>query len=64
MRIAIRSLRREFKVAMLVALLAGAGALAIHYGLTETGIGLGMIAAVLAAAFCLMVWRPARELKR
>ncbi len=60
MRIAIRSVRREFRVAILVALLAGAGALAIHYGLTETGIGLGMIAAVLAAAFCLMVWRPAR----
>ncbi|MGB6563880.1 MAG: hypothetical protein WBE69_14870, partial [Candidatus Binataceae bacterium] len=60
MRIAIHSLRREFRVAILVAVVAGASALAIHYGLTETGIGLGVVAAVIAAAFYLMVWRPAR----
>ena len=60
MRIAIHSLRREFRVAILVAVVAGASALAIHYGLTETGIGLGVIAAVIAAAFYLMAWRPAR----
>ncbi|MGA8059457.1 MAG: signal peptide peptidase SppA [Candidatus Binataceae bacterium] len=60
MRIAIRSLRREFRVAMLVALVAGASVLAIHYGLTETGIGLGLIAGAIAAVFCLMVWWPSR----
>ena len=60
MRIAIHSLRREFRVAILVAVVAGASALAIHYGLTETGIGLGVIAAVIATAFYLIAWRPAR----
>ena len=31
MRIAIHSLRREFRVAILVTVVAGASALAIHY---------------------------------
>src|SRR5690242_17271328 len=60
MRIAIRSLRREFRVAMLVGLVAAASALAIRYGLTKTGVGLGVTAAVVAAVFGLMVWRAAR----
>jgi protease IV len=59
MTIAIHSLRREFRVAILVALTAGASVLAIHNGLTEVGIALAVIAAALAAAF-LLVWRMAR----
>ena len=60
MRIAIHSLRREVRVAMLVALVAGVGALGIHYGLREAGIGLYAMAAAIAAAFFLVIVRPAR----
>jgi len=60
MRIAIGSLRREVKLAILVVLVAAAGALALHYGLRETGVGLCVLAAAIAGAFFLMVWRPAR----
>ena len=49
MRITILSLRREVKVAMLVALVAGVGALGIHYGLRESGIGLCVMAAAIAS---------------
>ena len=60
MRIAIRSLRREIKAALLVALMAAAGAVLIHHGLWEAGIALCLMAAGIAAAFYAMVWRPAR----
>ena len=60
MRIAIGSLRREVRVAILVVLVAGIGALAFHHGLRELGIGLCVMAAAVAAAFYLLVWRPAR----
>jgi protease-4 len=60
MRIAIHSLRREIRVAMLVALLAGTGAVGIHFGLREVGIGLYAMAAAIAAAFYLLIVRPAR----
>ena len=60
MKIAIDSLPREFRIAMLVVLVAGAGALAIHFGLRDVGIGLFVMAAAIAAAFYLLVWRPAR----
>jgi len=60
MRIAIHSLRREVRVAMLVALVAGAGAVGIHFGLREAGIGLYAMAAAIAAAFYLLIVRPAR----
>jgi protease IV len=60
MKIAIGSLRREIRFGMLAALVAGAGALAIHFGLRETGIGLCVAAAAIAAAFYMMVWRPSR----
>ena len=60
MRIAIHSLRREFRVAMLVALVAGIGALGIHYGLRETGIVLCVMAAAIVVAFFLLIVRPAR----
>lgn len=60
MRIAIGALRREVRVAILVALMAGAGALAIHYGLRETGVGLCVMAGASAAAFWLLAVRPSR----
>ena len=60
MKIAIDSLPREFRIAMLVVLVAGVGALAIHFGLRDVGIGLFVMAAAIAAAFYLLVWRPAR----
>ncbi|HVB83121.1 MAG TPA: signal peptide peptidase SppA [Candidatus Binataceae bacterium] len=60
MRIAIGSVRREVRVAILVALVAGVGALAIHYGLREVGIGLWVVAAAIVAVFYVLVWRLAR----
>jgi protease IV len=60
MRIAIHSLRREVRVAMLVALVAGVGALGMHYGLRETGIGLYVAAVAIAAGFVMLIVRPAR----
>src|SRR6202167_2374129 len=60
MRITILSLRREVKVAMLVALVAGVGALGIHYGLRESGIGLCVMAAAIATVFYLLIVRPAQ----
>ncbi len=60
MKIAIDSLPREFRIAMLVVLVAGVGALAIHFGLRDVGIALFVMAAAIAAAFYLLVWRPAR----
>jgi protease IV len=60
MRIAIRSLRREIKAALLVALVAAAGAVLIHHGLGGAGIALCMVAVGIAVAFYTMVWRPAR----
>jgi protease IV len=60
MRIAIRSLRREIKAALLVVLVAAAGAVLIHHGMREAGIALCVVAAGFAAAFYAMVWRPAR----
>jgi len=52
MRIAIGSLRREVKLAILVVLLAGAGALAIHFGLRETGITLCVMAVAIVFWGC------------
>jgi hypothetical protein len=60
MRIAIGSSRREVRVAILFAIVAGAGALALHLGLRTTGIGLCAMAAAIVAAFYLLVVRPAR----
>jgi protease IV len=60
MRIAIRSLRREIKAALLVVLVAAAGAVLIHHGMREAGIALCVVAAGFAAVFYAMVWRPAR----
>jgi len=45
---------------MLVALVAGVGALGIHYGLRESGIGLCVMAAAIAAVFYLLIVRPAQ----
>lgn len=60
MRIAIRSLRREIRVAIVAGLLAGLGALAIHSGLRDEGAALCALAVALAAGFYMMVWRPSR----
>jgi protease-4 len=60
MRIAIGAPRREVRVAILLALVAGTGALAIHYGLRETGIGLFLMAGAIAATFWLLMVRPSR----
>src|SRR5690348_1348125 len=60
MRITIVTPRREVRVAIAVALVAGIGVLAFHYGLHGTGIGLWVLAAAMAAAFVLLVVRPAR----
>jgi protease-4 len=60
MRIAIRSLRREIKAALLVVAVAAAGAVLIHHGMREAGIALCIVAAGVTAAFYAMVWRPAR----
>jgi protease-4 len=60
MRIAIASLRREFRLAILVALLLGAGALAPYLGWRDTGICFGIAAVAIAAAFYFLVLRPSR----
>jgi protease IV len=60
MKIAVGSLRREVRFAILAALVAAAGAFTIHFGWPDTGIGLCAIAAAIAAAFYLMIWRPSR----
>lgn len=60
MRISIGSMRREVRAAIVVALIAGAAALALHFGLRDTGIVLGVIAVAIAAAFYLLVMRAAQ----
>ncbi len=60
MRISIGSMRREVRAAIVVALIAGAAALALHFGLRDTGIMLGVIAVAIAAAFYLLVMRAAQ----
>ncbi len=60
MRIAIRSARREIRAAVVSALLAALGAVAIRYGLRAEGAALCALALLLAAGFYLLVWRPAR----
>ena len=44
-------MRREVRAATVVALIAGAAALALHFGLRDTGIVLGAFAVAIAAAF-------------
>ena len=51
MRIAIHPFRREMKLALLVALVAGLGAVGINYGLRGTGVLLCAVAAGIVAAF-------------
>ena len=60
MKISFGSMRREVRAAIVVALIAGAAALALHFGLRDTGIVLGAIAVAIAAAFYLAVVRAAR----
>jgi protease IV len=60
MRISIGSMRREVRAAIVVALIACAAALALHFGLRDTGIVLGVIAVAIAAAFYLLVMRAAQ----
>ncbi|HZO83016.1 MAG TPA: signal peptide peptidase SppA [Candidatus Binataceae bacterium] len=60
MRIAIRLLRREIRVAITAGVLAALGALAISHGLRSEGVALCALAAAMAAGFYVFVWRPAR----
>ena len=60
MRISFGSMRREVRAAVVVALIAGAAAVALHFGLRDTGIVLGVIAVAIAAAFYVLVMRAAR----
>ncbi|HEY2524983.1 MAG TPA: signal peptide peptidase SppA [Candidatus Binataceae bacterium] len=60
MRIAIGSLQREVRLAILVALLVGAGALALHLGWRDTGVVLCITAVAVAGAFYLLAVRPSR----
>ena len=60
MRIAIGSLRREVRLAILVALLLGAGALALHLGWRDIGIWLCITAAAITGAFYFLAVRPSR----
>lgn len=60
MRIAIRSPRREIRVAILTTLLVALGALAINFGWRVEGAVLCALAVAMAAGFYLIVWRPAR----
>jgi protease-4 len=53
-------MRREVRAAIVVALIAGAAALALHFGLRDTGIVLDVIAVAIAAAFYLLVMRAAQ----
>ena len=60
MRIAIHPLRREFRIALAVAVTAGVGALAFHFDLHAIAFALWAIAAAGAVAFYLALWRPSR----
>lgn len=60
MRISFGSMRREVRAVVVVALIAGAAAVALHFGLRDTGIVLGVIAVAIAAAFYVLVMRAAR----
>jgi len=60
MKISSGSMPREVRAAIVVALVAGAAALALHFGLRDTAIALGAVAVAIAAAFYLLVMRAAR----
>ena len=60
MRIAIQSLPREVRIAVLVVILGIFSAVAFHFGLREFGLALGAAAAISAGAFFFLAWKPSR----
>jgi len=60
MRIAIGSLRREVRLAILVGLLLGIGAIALHLAWRDTGIWICIAAVAMTGAFYLLAVRPSR----
>jgi protease IV len=60
MRIAIHSLPREVRIAILVVFLGILSGVAFHFGLRGPGIALCVAAAVSAGAFFFLVWKPSR----
>lgn len=60
MRIAIHQPRREIRVALLVAALAGLGALSIYLGQRAVGVALCVMSVALATSFYVLVLRPSR----
>ncbi len=60
MKIAIGSIRREFRVAFVVVIVAAAGVIALSRGDHRLGAVLAVAAAALAGAFYFLAMRPAR----
>jgi protease-4 len=60
MRIAIHSVPREVRIAVLVVVLGVGSAVAFHFGLRDLGIALSAIAALFVSAFFFLAWRPSR----